>query len=217
MHIHVLHHVHLPIKHGIVQYLDNCSHTVSHTYLCEDHKLPDSSTIDLLIIMGGIMSANNEDKHPWLIAEKTFIKSVIDAGKAVFGICLGSQLIACALGAKVTKNPDAEFGWHSITPSDAVKETFLADVFDKEMTFFHSHGETFDIPTGATRLASSKACKNQGFIYDNRVVAIQFHPEITPELAKLFTDHLDSTWTNSPFCKVSVDTSIEQQLFRQSA
>lgn len=217
MNIHVLHHVRLPIKHGIVQYLDSCSHSISHNYLSEKHVFPDVSNINWLIIMGGPMSANDEDKYPWLIAEKAFIKHVIDAGKTVFGICLGAQLIATALGAKVTKNPQAEFGWHPITPSEAVKETLLVDIFSQEMTFFHSHGETFDIPIGATRIASSEACKNQGFIYDSRVVGIQFHPEITPELADLFTAHLDPTWTSSPFCNITVDTSKEQQLFQQSA
>ena len=217
MKIHVLHHVHLAIKHGLTNYLEASSHDVTHTYLFEKHSFPAILDVDWLIIMGGPMSANDEEKHPWLTAEKEFIKLVIDAGKTVFGICLGAQLIANALGAKVTKNLDAEFGWYSITPSIAVEQTFLADVFNQEMTLFHSHGETFDIPTGATRIAASKACKNQGFIYNNRVVAIQFHPEITPKLAELFKANLDATWKTSPFCRQSVDKSIEQQLFRQSA
>ncbi|MEO1889898.1 MAG: type 1 glutamine amidotransferase [Cycloclasticus sp.] len=216
MNIHVLHHVHLSIKHGITLYLEASSHEVTHTNVFENHTLPPISDIDWLIIMGGPMSSNDEEKHPWLIAEQAFIKEVIDAGKLILAVCLGAQLVAKVLGAKVTSNTYFEFGWHKLTPSKDVNETFLANIFNQEMTLFHSHGETFDIPSGAKRIASSEACKNQGFVYDNRVVAIQFHPEITPELANLFASHLDDSCKDSPFYRAVSSDSAAKPLFTQS-
>ncbi len=216
MKIHVLHHVRIPVMHGITRYLDASSHQVIHTYLSEITSFPSVSDIDWLIIMGGPISANDENNHPWLVAEKQFIKRVIDNGKTVFGICLGAQLIAQSLGAKVTTNKHPEFGWHSVYPSKDIQDTFLANVFSHDMVLFHSHGETFDIPAGAKRIASSEACKNQGFIYDNRVVAIQFHPEITPELAELFSYDCRPSWKQSRYYQ-DVDYTATQPLFTQSS
>ena len=217
MKIHVLHHVHLPIKHGITRYLEESLHEVSHTYVFETPPFPAISDIDWLIVMGGPMSANDEATRAWLVPEKQFIKDVIDAGKTVLGICLGAQLIAHALGAAVTKNPYPEFGWHQLTPSAEVHKTLLGDVFKQEQTLFHSHSETFGIPTNAIRIASSQACENQGFIYDNRVIAIQFHPEITPELAALFTTHCDEHWAATPYCKIERPNKRTDELFNSSA
>ncbi|PCI19892.1 MAG: amidotransferase [Piscirickettsiaceae bacterium] len=217
MKIHVLHHVYLPIKHGITQYLDASSHTVRHTYVHEKDIFPAVSDVDWLIVMGGPMSANDEKSCPWLIDEKLFIKDVIDAGKTVFGICLGAQLIANVLGARITKMKYPEFGWHPITPSPDIKDTLLADIFNQDLTLFHSHGEMFDIPPGAKKIASSQACPNQGFIYKDRVIGIQFHPEITVELAALFTAHCDQTWKESPFCQHQHSTEKDNERFELSA
>ncbi len=216
MKIHVLHHVRMSVKHGITHYLETSSHQVGHTYLSETTNFPAVSDIDWLIIMGGPISANDEHKYPWLTAEKQFIKRVIDNGKTVFGICLGAQLIAQTLGAKVTTNKHPEFSWHPVYPSKDIQDTFLADVFNHDLTLFHSHGETFDIPVGAKRIASSEACKNQGFIYDDRVVAIQFHPEITPELAELFNNECRTLWHMSPYYR-DVNYTEDQPLFNQSS
>ncbi|HIG78939.1 MAG TPA: type 1 glutamine amidotransferase [Cycloclasticus sp.] len=217
MKIHVLHHVYLPIKHGITAFLDASPHDVSHTQLYEEHSFPAISDIDWLIIMGGPMSTNDEKTLPWLTAEKAFIKSVIEAGKTVFGICLGAQLIADALGARVTTMEYPEFGWHSVSPSPDIENTLLADVFNQDLTFFHSHGDMFDIPMGAKKIGASQACPNQGFTYKNHVIAIQFHPEITAELADLFTAHRDKVWQKSPFCQFEHSTDQDNPLFHSSS
>lgn len=217
MKIHVLHHVHLSIKHGISTYLDDSLHDINHIYVFEDHTFPDVENIDWLIIMGGPMSANDEAEHPYLIAEKVFIRQVIDAGKTVLGICLGAQLIANALGADVKQNPVSEFGWHTISPSNEIKNTLLANVFKEDMLLFHSHSETFDIPNNAIRIASSEACENQGFIYNNRVIALQFHPEITLPLATLFDDASRDSWQKSPYYNAPQSPSNSSELFNDSA
>jgi GMP synthase-like glutamine amidotransferase len=157
---------------------------ISCTRLFADEPLPAIGTFDWLVIMGGPMGIYDLDEHPWLAAEKKFIKSSIDAGKTVLGICLGAQLIADVLGAKVYPGPQKEIGWFPIRRAENAPELIPA-----ELTAFHWHGDTFDLPLGTIRIASSKACRNQGFVYDNRVVALQFHLETTPESMEALIEH----------------------------
>jgi len=149
---------------------------ISCTRLFAGEQLPDIGSFDWLVVMGGPMGIYDHKEHPWLIAEKEFIKAAIDTGKTVLGICLGAQLIADVLGAKVYPGSQKEIGWFPIQRSEGAPELLPAT-----LTAFHWHGDTFELPAGATRLASSEACKNQGFIYNDRVVALQFHLETTPE------------------------------------
>ena len=161
--------------------------TSTHFYL--NQQLPDIDSFDWLIIMGGAMSANDDAEYSWLTAEKTFIRKAIDCGKVVIGVCLGAQLIAAALGVKVYRNKYKEIGWFDIMPSNDAKKTILSDCFAETQDAFHWHSDTFDLPKGAIHLASSQACKNQGFIIDNRVVGFQFHLETTFKSAKDLIDN----------------------------
>jgi GMP synthase-like glutamine amidotransferase len=111
--------------------------------------------------------------------EKAFIEDAISAGKAVLGICLGAQLIADVLKAEVSKNNYKEIGWFPLfTVKQETSETSLVKNFPEKFTAFHWHGDTFSLPEGAKQLFESVACKNQGFIYRNRVVGLQFHLEM---------------------------------------
>lgn len=98
------------------------------------------------------------------------------------GVCLGAQLIAAAMGAEVYKNDHKEIGWFSINRSPEADTTIIATAIPQQAEVFHWHGDTFNVPVGAKSLASSNACQNQGFIFDDRVVGLQFHLETTPEL-----------------------------------
>jgi len=133
-----------------------------------------------LIVMGGPQSAN--DALPGLASELKLIERTIGAGFPVLGICLGSQLIAKALGARVYKNQASEIGWAPVhfTPGAAGDPLFGG--IPSPGPFFHWHGETFDLPAGATWLAYSEKCKNQAFCFKQNVYGIQFHPEITPAM-----------------------------------
>lgn len=160
---------------------------IASTRFYKDSQLPDYEKVDLLIIMGGPMSVNDEDKFPWLVTEKLFIRKCIESGKGVLGICLGSQLIANAMGASVYQNREREIGWfpvNGIEPPDA--STFR---FPYTFEVFHWHGDTFDLPQGAIRLASSQATENQAFQIGKSAIGIQFHPEITPALLKEMLSH----------------------------
>ena len=161
---------------------------VSVTKFFEDPTLPDPDNLDLLVVMGGPMSVNDEQKFPWLAAEKEFIRKAIEKDKAVIGICLGAQLIADAMGAAVYPNKEKEIGWFPITgvQSENAEELFT---FPQELLVFHWHGETFDLPDGAMRLARSEACQNQAFQLGKRVIGLQFHLETTPASARDLVHH----------------------------
>jgi lipoate-protein ligase B len=135
--------------------------------------------------MGGPMNIYEEVKYPWLAPEKALIRKAIAGGKYVIGICLGGQLIAEALGAAVTKAAQPEIGWH---PIQSVAGCPAWCELPKDLTVMHWHGEQFEIPKDAKRIAASKACKNQGFIYADRVLAWQCHLEATPESLAALVD-----------------------------
>jgi GMP synthase-like glutamine amidotransferase len=141
----------------------------------------------MLIVLGGPMSVNDEDTFPWLVAEKQFIRDAVNAGKSVLGICLGAQLIACTLGAKVYTNDIKEIGWFPIEGTSSGDS--LTFSFPATLEVFHWHGETFDLPPDAIRLASSQWCKNQAFQVGTSVIGLQFHLETTPESVEEIISH----------------------------
>jgi len=175
--IHTLMHVPFEGPGCIENWIQEKGHTVTFTKLYEEIIYPDSVDYDWLIVMGGPMSVYDEDIFPWLTEEKKFIRSAIDSGKTVIGICLGSQFIADVLGAKVYPNKTKEIGWLEISKTN---NHHLIKNFQNKTTVFQWHGDTFDIPANAVQLFESDVCKNQAFIYDDRILALQFHFEATP-------------------------------------
>lgn len=135
---------------------------------------------DGFIFMGGPMSAN--DNLSYIHTELSLIRQAVEAAKPVLGICLGAQLIAKALGARVYRNPVKEIGWFPVwwTP-EAASDPLLAGLQEPE-TVFHWHGETFDLPEGAVCLARSERCERQAFRVGAHTYGFQFHLEVTPEM-----------------------------------
>ncbi len=177
-------------------------HSVTSTRLYLNESLPELKTFDWLIIMGGPMSANDEARYPWLKEEKTLIRDAVNNNKIVLGICLGAQLIANALGARVYRNKHKEIGWFPIWPSEKINTTILKGLFPSKLEVFHWHGETFEIPQGGIPIAHSEACENQGFIIESNVIGLQFHLETTFQSAKALINN--------------TDTELEPALFVQS-
>ncbi len=141
----------------------------------------DPKEFSLVLILGGPMNVYEEDKYPFLIQELSFIKKCLSAGTKVLGICLGAQIIARALDAKVTKNDKKEIGWFDIELTEDGKRSPLFAGLPEQLKVFHWHGDTFDIPNGASRLAHSGLCRNQAFVYESgheSAVALQYHVEI---------------------------------------
>ncbi len=151
---------------------------LNYTRFFTGNRLPVLEKNDALIIMGGPMSVNDEQKYPWLITEKQCIREAISMGIPVLGICLGAQLIASALGARVYNNRVKEIGWFPVESLSIPNHVFS---FPVEFMAFHWHGETFDLPEGAIRLARSAACEQQAFQIKQNVIGLQFHVEITEQ------------------------------------
>jgi GMP synthase (glutamine-hydrolysing) len=139
---------------------------------------PDASRYDGLIVLGGPMNCDQVDRHPHLAHELECIRTAIRHGRPVLGICLGSQLIARALGAAVTRNPVKEIGWYDVTPTAAGRTDPLLRHFAGTEKIFQWHGDTFAIPAGAVHLASSPDCVHQAFRFGDNVYGLQFHLEV---------------------------------------
>lgn len=182
MRAHYFQHVPFEGLGSIEPWLNLNGYELTNTRFFESDELPDPDSVDLLVVMGGPMSVNDEKRFSWLYREKQFVRKVIESGKPVLGVCLGAQIIASAMGARVFPNPVKEIGWfpiHAVAPEDE-----SAFRFPSSEVVFHWHGETFDLPPGAIRLARSEGCDNQAFQLGKRVIGLQFHLETTPESAK---------------------------------
>ncbi|WP_269525837.1 type 1 glutamine amidotransferase [Coraliomargarita parva] len=186
MHILCLKHVPFEGPASIAEWALQRGHTLSECPVYEGNSLPPLEEFDLLLVMGGPMNIYEEETYPWLNTEKAFIREAIDSGKYVIGICLGGQLIADILGAAVTKGKEVEIGWLPVQRAESCPNAFK---FPEELRVFHWHGDTFGIPEGAVRLAGSPGCRNQGFLYGNRVLAWQCHLETTPASLASLTTH----------------------------
>jgi GMP synthase (glutamine-hydrolysing) len=141
-----------------------------------DLTLLNNDEIDLLIILGGAISANNEATYPCIRQELALIKQRLLADQPMIGICLGAQLIAKALGAEVKKGHAYEFGWFPLHAT--TDDPLLAHFTSENATMFHWHYETFDLPDGATLLASSALYENQVFRWGQNTLGLQCHPEV---------------------------------------
>lgn len=141
---------------------------------------------DLVIVLGGPMSANDEDSYPWLREEKIYLKALCHEGRAVLGICLGAQLIANALGATVYPAVEREIGW---LPVYAAKRAASNFSLPARLEVFQWHGETFNLPAGSKCLARSLVCENQAFQFGRRVIGMQFHLEATRASVEEMLNH----------------------------
>ncbi len=153
-------------------------------------ELPPTGNVDTLIIMGGPMSVNESDIYPFISKEEELVKEFIKKGKRVFGICLGAQVMAKALGAKVYVGPQKEIGWYDIElQGEGLRDQLIkrlalhprAGDFWKQFKVFHWHGETFDLPEGSERIARSALYPNQAFRHGRNAYAFQFHIEVRKE------------------------------------
>jgi GMP synthase-like glutamine amidotransferase len=151
--------------------------------LDEGEPLPDWREFDAIVAMGGPMSANDDAELPWLADEKRAIGEAVRAGKPYWGACLGVQLLAASLGARVYSGTAPEVGLLPVTLTDeALADPVFAGLPRQPLTL-QWHGDTFDLPDGAVRLAGSAAYPNQAFRLGNRAYGVQFHMEVSVEMA----------------------------------
>lgn len=197
MRAHYFQHVPFEGLGSIEPWLQNAGYEISNTQFFNSDALPDIDDIDFLVVLGGPMSVNDEAEHPWLREEKKFIRSTIEAGKPVLGICLGAQLIASSMGSEVFLNSKKEIGWFPVEAVESKSPTIFR--FPRETEVFHWHGETFSLPTGAVQIAKSKGCKNQAFQLGSNVIGLQFHLETTPVSAQAIVENCGDELVNGEY------------------
>jgi GMP synthase-like glutamine amidotransferase len=189
MRIQVIQHVAFEGPAGIADWAKARGHAVSVT-MAETAAFPDVSEYDLLVVMGGPMNVYEVDLFPWLSAEKAAVADAIDAGKGVFGVCLGAQLVADVLDGDVGRNDVPEIGWFPVELTGAGGVSPVFGALPARFLAGHWHMDTFAIPHSAVLTASSDACANQAFEYDNgRVVGVQFHLEWTRGVLAELIEH----------------------------
>lgn len=189
MNIHVIQHVPFEGPGSIQTWADKNGHPLTATRPYLQEKFPPIEDIDLLVVMGGPMNIYEEDMYPWLVAEKRFLGKAIAGGRSILGICLGAQLLADVLGARVFANTHKEIGWFRVEKTADGGAGNIFSGFPKTFEAFHWHGDTFDMPRGAVHIARSCGCENQAFIYDERIIGLQFHIETTLAATELLLAH----------------------------
>jgi len=199
MKIHVIQHSSINTLGTIEEYAITKNHSLESTRFYETKSLPAVDSFNLLIIMGGPIGVYDYKENPWLRDEKEFIKKAIEAGKPVLGLCLGAQLLADILGARVYDNKNMEMGWFPVRAATQESKPDFLKGLPEEITVFHWHSRTFDLPEGSVGLFESGGCKNQGFIYDGRLVALQFHPEVNEERIKSLIKRFGDGMADGPF------------------
>jgi GMP synthase (glutamine-hydrolysing) len=142
----------------------------------DDLEALDIRAPDVVVVLGGPIGVYDEDKYPFLRRELALIDQRLKSGRALLGICLGAQLIARACGSRVYPGPQKEIGWEAVTLTDAGKRSVLAPLAENQPVL-HWHGDTFDLPVDAERLASTAAYQNQAFSIGPHVLGLQFHIE----------------------------------------
>jgi GMP synthase-like glutamine amidotransferase len=216
MRLHIIQHVPFETAGLIIPWANKRGYVISTTHIYQpQHSLPLTGEYDLLVIMGGSMSVHDEAIYQWLTEEKRHICEAIASGKRVFGICLGAQLIAESLGGEIIPNPEKEIGWLPIAITDeATSHPVLANL-NQAMSVFHWHAERFTIPDGALRLFSSEACANQAFLYQQHVLALQFHLEMDKDAVSTIIHHCSNEITPARFIQ-SAETMLAQSEKQQT-
>ncbi len=156
-------------------------HSFEVARLFAGEPLPRAGDFEGLVVMGGPMSVRDEAAFTWLALEKRLIREAIEAERLVLGVCLGAQLVAASLGARVYAGGRREIGWHEVRATPAAAASRLCSALPPAFSAFHWHGDTFDLPTGAVHTASSAAFAHQAFEIAPAVLGLQFHLEATPD------------------------------------
>ncbi|HEX3910218.1 MAG TPA: type 1 glutamine amidotransferase [Solirubrobacteraceae bacterium] len=166
--------------------------------LDRDEELPHWQAFAGILAMGGAMGVEQESVHPWLVPEKRLIAEAVHAGAPYWGVCLGAQLLAASLGARVASGPEPELGVLPVQLTAAAAEDPVFGALPTSFPTLQWHGETYELPTGAVRLARSSQYEQQAFVFD-RAYALQFHLEVDAQLA--------GEWMRTP----SFVAELEQQ------
>jgi len=198
MRIHCLQHGENPGRTYLDDWVVRHRHTWECTIVPPDGKLPPLAGLDCLVVLGGPMSVWEEERHPWLSTEKRFVEACIEAGRPVLGICMGAQLLASVLGARTYRGAHKEIGWFNVETTPEARNAWREKTLPERFETFLWHGDTFDLPHGALRVARSDAFENQGFIW-NRTLALQFHLEVRPAWVEMLANRDAQELVEAPY------------------
>jgi GMP synthase (glutamine-hydrolysing) len=184
-------HVHFEDLGSLEPILKNAGYRIQYVDCgVDDIGVIDAAAADLAFVLGGPIGAYEEDIYPTLKDELRLLESRLKAQRPTVGICLGAQLMARALGARVYPSGVKEIGWAPITLTVAGRESAFRHLGQDGVAVLHWHGDTFDLPQDATLLASTEVCRNQGFSWGANALGLQFHPEATAaRLEQWFIGH----------------------------
>jgi GMP synthase-like glutamine amidotransferase len=214
MRIHWIQHVPFEGLGSIEDWSLKHGHHLGVTRFHENGPLPAMDAFDWLIVMGGPMNIYEEDKYPWLAAEKSFLKEAVEGGKIAIGICLGAQLIADTLGSKVYAGSRKEIGWFPIQKTGEAAESRLFRDLPTETVVFHWHGDTFNLPPGCLHVAQSAACRNQAFVYEERVIGLQFHMEMTRQGMDAIIENCRDELVEAPYIQSADEIVSNADLYK---
>ena len=205
MRFHCLQHTPHLVPGHVADWLTAHGHALTFTRLFEpDAAFPALADFDGLLILGGHMSVHDETVFPWLRPEKEFLRQVLRAGKITLGIGLGAQLLAAALGGEVRPNPEPEIGFWTVRFSVRSLEHPLLRGWPEKASVLHWHSDTFTVPPGAVRVGMSAGTATQGFVWGDGIIGLQFHPELTREMAEqLIADTGHETATEQEFVQTA--------------
>jgi GMP synthase (glutamine-hydrolysing) len=178
---------------------------------------PQLDTFTHLVIMGGPMAVYEMHNFPYLVGEAELINAAIDTNKHIMGVCLGAQMLAYVLNARVYPGSWKEIGWYDVTLSSEGMNDPLISMLTlpgrNAAQVFQWHGDTFDLPVGSVRLASSDLYANQAFRYGDRVYGLQFHIEVTPAIVRDWLAHEQGI----DYASISADSERIFLSYRQRA
>ena len=200
----------------ISRWIKKHHHRLEYTRFYNGDPLPDPDTTDLLVIMGGPMNVFDYHIHPWMQEELDWVTSFTATGKPVIGICLGAQIIAASLGSEVFPGKQKEIGWHNLQFLPSLGDYRICRDLPSPRKVFHWHGDTFHIPPGAIRIAESQEFANQAFIFESRVIAFQFHLEVTPEGVRKLVENCRDELVAGPYIQSEKEILEEKRFYREN-
>ena len=178
--------------------------------------LPKLDDFNHVVFLGGPMNVYEEDRYPFLRDEDLFVKEAIQRGKTVLGICLGAQLIAKALGAKVFRASIKEIGWYDVSLTEEGSKDPLFSFLPSKFPVFQWHEDTFEVPKAGKLIATSTSVPHQAFRYGENAYGLQFHLEVTEEMIqewmKTYEEEFKGLHTPAPFSKAEIMTDTETKI-----